>query len=149
MSKIPNTRKDFRFAIEIGGINQFLVQKVTPPEASLGVVEHGASANEGNTKTPGKPKFGDLVVEKICPSDKADTWAWDWFTKARNGLRTNYAFFAVLHELNEQGTAPIASYDLGEIWASKIGKSVYDRAGENNVIETVTFAVDKYELRRF
>jgi phage tail-like protein len=147
MTKIANTRKDFNFSIEINGINQFLIQKVTPPEQSMGVVEHGADGKSGNTKTPGKLKIGDLIVEKICPSTEADKWAQTWFEKAKNGLRSQYAKYAVLHELDETRTFPIASWDLGEIWPYKIGRTAYDRNAENNITETVTFAVDRYTLR--
>lgn len=61
MANVANPRKQFKFAIDIQGVNQFKVQKVTRPKSSVEVVEHGDT--NYNVGTAGKIKFVPGPVE--------------------------------------------------------------------------------------
>ena len=86
-----NPAKNFRYALEIRGINMFLIQNFTPPTVEHDVVEHGSPGNLPNGKTPGKQRVGEMVLKKLKVATGADTWAWDWMAENISGLRSQFA----------------------------------------------------------
>lgn len=142
---MSNPRKNFRFALEFDGLNMFYIEDVQPPKVELAEVEHGAPGNLPNGKTPGKMKVGDMVVKKIKPADKADSWAWDWLGRAIAGLKTNFGKPGFLVELAPDGVTPIQKYFIGDAWVKAIENSNYvTKTSGDNSIETVTFSVRYY-----
>lgn len=144
MAGYANPRKDFRYLLELDGVNSFLIQEVTPPSAEFTEIMHGAPGNIPNAKSPGKPKFGDLVVKKLMPALKSDTWAWDWFGAAMAGVKNDFVKTGFLKHLGPDGVLTVQSYFLGDVWVKKIENAPSKSMGEENMIETVTFSVQWY-----
>jgi len=145
MSGLANPRKNFRYILEIDGINMFLIQEVQAPDVEYAKIEHGAPANIPNAKTPGRMKVGDLVVKKLCPATQADTWAWDWFAEGVAGIRKDFIKTGFLKHLANDGVTTIQTFFLGDIWPMKISPSNLNSNGDGeNFIETVTFATQFY-----
>ena len=138
---LANPRKAFRYALEIDGVNMFLVQEVDSPEVELAEILHGAPGNLPDAKTPGKMSVGDLVVRKLKPTDYADTWAWDWFASAAAGLKKDFMKVGFLTELGTDAMIPVQRFFLGNIWVKKISTSGFGAQKNENTIETVTFSV--------
>ena len=141
---MSNPQKDFRYVLELNGADAFLIQEVTPPTPEFAVVTHGAPVNMPDKKTPGKVKFGQLVLTKLKPADRADSWAWDWFAKCLVGTYDQFAYTGFLKELGPDGVTVVRKYYLNECWPSKIDPGKYTSTGSNNVIETVTLEVNSF-----
>lgn len=147
MPKVPNPRKVFNFRIEVAGIAQFLIQKVTLPEIEIAATEHGET--NVKIKTAGMITVGDLVVTKIKPADSIEPWAYDWFKQAQDmvtgggQLSEVYKRDIILRELGVDGISTIASHIMEGCWIKKTSHSDFDRVGSDNIMETVTFSVDR------
>lgn len=136
-----NYGKDFDWALEINGLDQFLCQDVKLPKATIGTVSHGAPGPVPNVNTPGKPVFGDLVIKKLTPAFVAETWAWQWFAQALSGNPAQFAKTGFVKE-RAPGFGPTRrKFLIRDMWVKDIDVSNYTAEGENNVIETVTFEV--------
>lgn len=140
-------QKVFNFAIEIEGIDQFLIQDVKEPEVEIGAVEHGAT--NYNVKTAGGIAVSDAELQKIIPAATGDKWAWDWMSTAQNaltgtgGLPIQYKKDIVFKVLSPQGNT-IEAYLWEGAWVRKSAKSNRKRGNQSeNVIETVTISVDR------
>ena len=140
MAGLANPRKNFRWVLELDGVNMFLIQEVDLPEISYEVIEHGAPVNIPNAKTPGKLAVTDLVVRKLKPALQADTWAWDWFGSAMSGIASDFIKTGILKDLGPDGLVTIESYFLGDVWPSKLTDSTRNALGPGeNLIQEVTF----------
>jgi T4-like virus tail tube protein gp19 len=142
-----NATKVFNFAIEINGIDQFLIQDVKVPEVEIGAVEHGAS--NYNVKTAGGVATSDAELQKIVPAPGGDRWAWDWLMKAQDpnnetgGLTEDYYKDIVFKELSPSGATLNSDLWIGS-WVRKVSKSNYKRGKQDeNVIQTVTISVNR------
>lgn len=149
MTKVRNTRKTFNFIIEIDGINQFEVQKFTPPEVELEVVKH-AGANK-DYKTAGRVVIGEATLEKVVPAPNSDKFAWQWLLDAQNprtgtgGLKEDYARIIVIKEMHPNGQTALNRWILEDAWCSKLSQSDYDRAVSENIIQTLTLQTDELD----
>jgi len=142
---VANPRKNHRFALEIAGIDQLLIQEVDLPDVEVTEVTHGGAVNESDIKTPGKKKIGDLVMRKLKASTSADNWVWPWLELTIRTIREAHAQYAFLKEVDETGFKTIARYELGEIWPKKITGLQYKREGDpENLIEEITFSISKF-----
>ncbi len=142
-----NARKVFNFAIEIDGIDQFLIQEVKKPEVEVGAVSHGATNYD--VKTAGGVAVADAELQKIKPAPQSDTWAWDWLNKAQDmntgtgALAEDYKKDIVFKELAPNGTTLNAWLWEGA-WVRKCSENNHKRGNQNdNIIETVTISVDR------
>lgn len=144
MAGLADPRKDFRYLMEFDGADAFLIQEIDPPEVELPEVEHSAPGNIPNAKTPGKMKVGQLVVKKLKPANRADTWAWDLMAQAASGLIPDFVKIGFIHELKPNMVANAQSFFLGSAWVTKIENPSYKGEGSENLIETVTFSVQYY-----
>lgn len=147
MAQIANPRKVFNFRVEIEGVDQWEIQKVTVPEIEIEAVEHG-DANF-SVKTAGRITVGDLVMEKLRPLPASDVWAWMWLQDAQNiqtgggKLQANVNRNIVIKEMSTDGVTTVNRWFCEGSWVKKISQSDFDRATSDNIIETVTFSVDK------
>ena len=147
MAGYANPRSNFNWVIEIDGLNQFLVQEVTPPTTELKELVHGAPMGMPDEKTPGKPKFGDLVVTKLMPAFQAERWATDWMAKALAGSGfKGFVKNGFLKYTDPTSLVTVENYFLGNIWPKKIepGKLVTKSDDSDNLLETVTFSVQYF-----
>lgn len=142
-----NARKVFNFAIEVDGIDQFLIQDVKRPEIEIGSVSHGAANYD--VKTAGGVAVSDAELKKIKPAPERDSWAMDWMFEAQNmntgtgTLSEQYKRNIVFKELAPNGVALSAELWEGA-WCKKTSNENYKRGNQNeNVIETVTISVDR------
>ncbi len=147
MPKIADTRKVFNFVVEIAGVNQFEIQKVTIPEVGIEAVMHGDVNYD--VKTPGRVTVGDMTMEKLRPLPSTDTFAWDWLKRAQNiqtgggNLALGYKQNVIVKEMDETGTVSVNRWFCEGCWVSKISQSDMDRNASDNIIETITFSVDR------
>lgn len=139
-----NPRKNFRYLLELDGVNMFQIQEITPPTVEFAEVKHGSPGNIPDAKTPGKIQVGDLVVKKLTTANGSDTWAWDWFGLAIAGVASEYRKTGFLKHLGIDGVTVVENYFLGNIWPKKIEGANLVSTGSENYIETVTFAVQLY-----
>ena len=148
MAKVANPRKVFQFALDAQGINQYLVQKITPPEVEIESVEHGDTNYD--VKTAGKVKTGDMVLEKLKPAEGPDLWAHNWFKQAQDVLLGGGALSQVykkdltIRELDPSGKVTLQTHIIEGAWVKKISLNDRDRGASDNSIETVTLSVDRY-----
>lgn len=147
MAIIANTRKNFQYRIEMQGIEQFLVQKVTLPDIEIAATAHGEANMD--VKTPGRITVGDLVLEKIKPSDRPDAIGMALLNLAQDQLSGGGSLAAVvkkdyvLREVDSTGLVTIGVWNIEGAWVKKLSTSTYDRMSSDNSIETLTFSVDK------
>lgn len=145
MSGLANPRKNFRYLLELDGLNSFLVQEVDPPEVEYEEIAHGAPVNIPNAKTPGKLAVGDLVLRKLKPALQADTWAWDWFGNGLQGVKSDFVKVGRLKDLGPDGLLTVETFFLGDIWPKKISDSSRNSMGPGeNLIQEVTFSCQFY-----
>lgn len=135
-------RKVFKFAIEIDGIDQILIQDVKKPETEIGAVTHGVE-DGFDEKTAGGTTVSDAELQKIKPDDTGDSWAWDWLTTAQTSVASVYKRDVVFKEYGSNGS--VLNRWLWEgAWIRKVSESNYKRGNKSeNTIETVTLSVDR------
>lgn len=147
MAQIANTRKVFNFRVEILGLNQFEIQKVTLPEIEVEKVEHGDTNH--SIKTAGRVTVGDMVWEKLRPLPTPDNFAWTWLQQAQNimsgggQLSTGYKRNVVIKEMDTTGTITVNKWMCEGTWVTKLGQADMDRQASDNIIETITLSVDR------
>ncbi len=145
MSGLANARKNFRYTLELDGVNMFQIQEVQAPVVEFPVLEHGAPINMPNVKTPGKMKVGELVLKKLCPLLTSDTWAWDWFAHGIAGVYADWNRIGFLKDHGPDGISTVQTMFLGNIWCSKIESPNRVSMGDGeNYIETVTLQCQYY-----
>lgn len=141
-----NIVKNFRFRLEIAGVDASLFQEVKLPDIEWAEIAHQGDSNDADIKTPGRKKISEMTIKKLKASTVQDAWVWNWFKSVGITVRSAYARFGYLKELDESGTRVVAVYDLGEIWPKKIVGGTYKRGGDGeNTIEEITFSVSRFE----
>lgn len=147
MALLANARKAFNWRLEIAGVNQFEIQKCTPPEVEIEAVEHGDTNYK--VKTAGMITVGDMTMEKLRPLPQTDLWAWQWLQQAQNiltgggQLALGYKRDCVLKEMDASGLVAINRWYCEGVWPKKISQSDFDRMTSDNIVETITFSVDR------
>lgn len=149
MAQIANPRKVFNFRVEIQGIDQFEVQKATPPEIEVETTEHGDTNH--SVKTAGRVKVGDLTLEKLKPLPNSDLWAWNWLQTAQNmttgggQLPLQYKRTVILKELSSDGQTTVNRWICEGCFVKKVSQGDFDRNSSDNILETVVLSVDRVQ----
>lgn len=149
MAKIANARKSFNFVVEIDGIDQFSIQKVTLPEVTVEQVEHGDT--NYMVKTAGMVTVGNMTFERIKRMPGSDTDAWDWLRLAQSQvagggvLSEAYKRILVIKEMDSTGLITLNRHICTGCWVTKISQNDLDRTSSDNVLQTVELSVDIYE----
>ena len=149
MAKFANPRKKFTWSIAIipEGINPFLFQKVSLPDADIEKDEHGDTNH--SVKTAGRVSYSDMKAEKLMPSNQGDTYLWAWFDSCQSstiggGLTPDkYKKTVEVVELAEDGVTVLNRHIAIGVWPCKINGMEFDRNASGNSIESVEFSVDK------
>jgi len=151
MAQISNPRKNFNFSIQIAPlpIDPFLAQKVTIPEISLDVAEHGD--RNYDVKTAGRVKYGNITIEKISTTSGADNYMFDWLKSCQDDILggglvpTAYKRVMTITELAEDGSSILNTWICNGVFPNKINGIELNRQASDNTIESVEFCVDTIE----
>lgn len=145
---VVNTRHQFQFVIEVDGLEAFEAQKVTLPEIEVETATHGGANHD--IPTPGRIKYGDLVIEKIRPL-VPDSFAMNWINSTANpmtgtgGLASNISRTVVIRELSPDGTVAINSWVCYGCFPKRLAQDDFDRMSSDNIKQRLTLAVTKME----
>ena len=148
MAQISNPRKVFNFSVQIAPIpiDPFLAQKVTIPESSVDVVEHGDVNYD--VKTGGRRKFGNIMMEKLQTTSGADNYMWDWMSSVQDAVIGGglvppfYKRIMTIFELAEDGSSILNTHICTGVWPNKINGIDLSRTESDNTIESIEFCVD-------
>ncbi len=148
MAQISNPRKVFNFSVQIAPIpiDPFLAQKVTIPEQSIDVVEHGDTNHD--IKTGGRRKFGMIMMEKLMTTSGADNYMFDWLQSVQDAtiggglVPPFYKRVMTIFELAEDGSSILNTWICTGVWPNKINAIDLNRQESDNTIESIEFCVD-------
>lgn len=149
MANFANPRKKFNFSIQIipDGLNPFLFQKVSLPDAEIEQDAHGDTNHD--IKTAGRVSYGNITAEKLMASNNGDTYMWAWFDSCQSstiggGLPPSlYKKTIEIVELAEDGAKQLNRWLAVGVWPCKINGQEFDRGSSGNSIETIEFCIDK------
>lgn len=145
MPRIQNPHKKFQFGLLLYGMDEMRAQKVTTPEYSLDVIEHGEGAYK--VKTAGMVNFSTFTIEKIEGGLLPDKLFWRWIqsivnARAGTGLPAEaYKQNAQIFKRNVLGVN-IGTWVCEGVFPMKINGVELDRVSSENTIETIEFSVD-------
>jgi len=144
---VDNVLKNYDFALEINGVNQALLQGVTPPTVEYTEHKQGQQGNRPDKKTPGKKIVGDLVAEMVVSAITGSPEIWKIFQATALAPRSGYIGTGFLIETNPIGV-PINRFFIGDVWIKKIESAQLSTKGDNSadVLRTVTFSIEDYIL---
>lgn len=147
MANVANPRKQFSFTITAPGLNPFLAQKVTIPEVSFDITEHGDTNYD--VKTAGRKKIGNLTIEKISTALGPDNWVDNWIGECGNELLGGgllpsvYKKTITVDEYSTDGITIINSWTFYGCWPCKRNGIELDRKGSDNTLQSIEFCVDQ------
>lgn len=134
-----DSRKDpyrnFRFRVEVDGIQQFGFSEVSGFDASINVIEY-REGNEVTTtrKLPGLTKYGNITL-KWGVTDSMDMY--NWLSSAVQGQiqRKNVTIVALDEEGND-----VATWQVIEAWPSHYTAPNFNGQGNEVAIEQLEIA---------
>ena len=147
MANIANPRKQFNFSIYAPGLNPFLAQKVTIPEVSIDVVEHGDTNYD--VKTGGRKKIGTILIDQISPATGPDNWVETWMNQVQNEilgggfLPSIYKRNLTIDEYSTDGVTIINQHECFGCWPSKRNGIELNRRGSDNTLKSIELQVDQ------
>jgi len=136
---MPGERRDpyrnFRFRVEIEGIQQAGFREVSGFDASLDVVEY----REGNEiittrKLPGLVKYGNITL-KWGVTDSMDMYKWIEDCISGNVERKTVTIIAI----DEEG-GDVATWQVIEAWPTKYSAADFNATASEVAIETLELA---------
>ncbi|MDF2720869.1 MAG: phage tail protein [Paenibacillus sp.] len=127
--------RNFRFRVEVAGIQQAGFSEVSGFDASLSVIEY----REGNQvitprKLPGLAKYGNITL-KWGVTDSLDMY--NWMAEAIQGKITRKTVTIIA--INEEG-ADVATWQVIEAWPSKYSAPGFNGSGNEVAIENLELA---------
>jgi len=138
-----NLALTYRWSLEIEGLDQFLIQEAQLPEDGVETFKVNAGVNDYDKTLPSKATLGTLTLKKLIATDNTEVWAYEWLQKVKTKKFEEYAKFAFLKLLAQDGTTVVRKYDLGEIFPIKISPENTNRQGTDAFIESIEFAVSR------
>jgi hypothetical protein len=147
MAQIANPRKQFNFSVFFAGMNPFLAQKVTIPEESVDVTEHGDT--NFLVKTGGMKKVGKLVIEKIMFATAPENWVHNWMLEVQNTawggglLPSLYYRNGIIEEYSTDGITVLNRWICKEAWPSQRGNIELSRTDSGNTMERLELEVNE------
>lgn len=127
--------RNFRFRVEVEGIQQAGFSEVAGYDASLAVIEY----REGNEvitprKLPGLAKYGNITL-KWGVTDSMDMY--NWMAESLQGKVTRKTVTIIA--INEEG-ADVATWQVIEAWPSKYTAPNFNGTGSEVAIELLELA---------
>lgn len=147
MAQLANPRKQFNFNITVAGLNSFLAQKVSIPEQSFDVTEHGDT--NFLVKTGGIKKFGKITIEKISRATGPDNWLNNWMSEIQDTalggglLPSGYKRTVIIEQYSTDGVTVINRYAAYGCWPSKRDAIDLSRTGNDNTMEKFELECDE------
>ncbi|WP_291726171.1 phage tail protein [Bernardetia sp.] len=135
-----------KFRLEISGIDEVLFQEVQIPEREIEVATMRRPTDEYDKEIPTKAKLGRMTAKKLVPIGSPDAYLDKWHEDVLKLPRQAYARFAVLVQLAPDEKTPVKSYDLGEIFPTKISVDNHVRMSSDLMYETIEFSVSRMKV---
>ena len=137
--------KNYNFAIEVDGIEQLWIQKVTSPSISFQEHKMGVGGDNPDVKVPGKKLVGDLVCEGAVDAITSDGSLWDKMQSQQGNTYRKIVSNGYLLEKDNNGKTT-GRWELTDIWLKEIPGSEYvtGEDGAANQIRKATFSVYDY-----
>lgn len=147
MASVENPIKVFKFQIEMDGLLQMEAQTMTLPTMEIEATEHGDTNH--SIKTPGRIIVGDLVMTKLKPVEGNNNVGLNWMLQCQDAMTGGGALpvdckrTVIIRELDPSGVVAVNSYLCIGVFPKRIEWNDKDRSSSDNVIETVTYSVDR------
>ncbi|WP_261302874.1 phage tail protein [Paenibacillus andongensis] len=127
--------RNFRFRIEVEGIQQAGFSEISGFDASLSVIEY-REGNETITprKLPGLAKYGNISL-KWGVTDSMDMY--NWMSESIQGKVSRKTVTIIA--INEEG-ADVATWQVIEAWPSKYSAPSFKGTGNEIAIENLELA---------
>ncbi|MGM0879734.1 MAG: phage tail protein [Bacillota bacterium] len=124
--------RNFRFRVEIDGIQQAGFSDVSGFDSSIDVIEY-REGNEGTTvrKLPGLTKYGNVSL-KWGITDSMDLYNWHKEAAAGNIQRKNISIIVIDEAGNDK-----ARWDFVQAWPSKYDAPDFNAKGNDIAIESL------------
>ncbi|MEC0230397.1 phage tail protein [Paenibacillus alba] len=127
--------RNFRFRIEVEGIQQAGFSEISGFDASLSVIEY-REGNETITprKLPGLAKYGNITL-KWGVTDSLDMY--NWMSESIQGKISRKTVTIIA--INEEG-GDVATWQVIEAWPSKYSAPSFKGTGNEVAIESLELA---------
>lgn len=141
-----NPRKKFPWTVEFEGLEPALVQKVTLPQVSVDIAEHGVSNIK--IKTAGMVQIGDIELVKLMFMNKNENWAYNWLKQASNpengrvGIPTQYKKNGFIIWYGPDLETVLEKWQVVGCFPKSVSKDELDHMSSENVTEKVTLSCD-------
>lgn len=132
--------KNFRFRVEIQGVQTAAFANATIPSESVETVSYREGTDPFTRKLSGQPSFGTLTLKKGVTMS---TDLYDWWTLIRQsgsgapGGRRHLSIVLVDASGNDS-----ARWNVFNAWPSKMEHSDFDAKGNDVLIETVEITLE-------
>lgn len=138
-------QKNYNFAIEVDGVEQLWIQKVTTPGVSFQEHKMGVGGDLPDVKTPGKKIVGDLVCEGIIDAITSDGRLWAKLQKQQGKEFLKIISNGYLIEKDNSGKIN-GRFEIIDLWVKEIPGSEYvtGEDGAADHIRKATFSVYDY-----
>lgn len=129
----------YKFRVSIPGLPTTMgFQKVGGLSEEYAVTEYNEGQYEYTHKLPGRPKVGEVTLER---GEYADSYLHD---KVKECLtNANLRSTIIIHDLDRHGNIA-RTYKLAEAWASKWEGSERDSTSDDVAIEKITIQFEYY-----
>lgn len=144
-------QKKFAYIVEIEGIAVAAFTRMSSLEAEIGVVQQREGGKLIPDKSPGLVNVTDVTLERGAANGDSDLYKW-WLDVVRmsagggTGLPTPFYKRQVdVIQLDRDGSV-LRRWILDGAWPMKFVAGDWDNEADENVIESVTLALDTFDL---
>lgn len=141
-------QKKFLFVVEIEGVESAAFQSCSELSAEVAVIEQWEGGRQTPDKSPGRTSVSDITLERGA-TDDLDLF--EWFKEviaigANAGLVDNlYKRDMEIILLNRDGSVR-RRWSVTGAWPTKFMAGEWDNDADENVIESVTLAIDGFDV---
>ncbi len=141
MSSIGNTIKSYSFAVDIDGIPQLTVQKISGLDVEIERVPHGEGRSD--VFTPGRTKYGTVTMENIMPVANVNNTIWQLITRARTLLAGDVGQTITIRMVGGDGLVTLKTWVLKGAWCFKSSYGDLNRMSSDNLVRTAEWSIDE------
>ena len=137
--------KNFRFLLEIDGINQAGFREVTVPDSSQDPIEYREGSEPPTVrKLPGLIKYGNISL-KWGITDSFELY--DWRKRVEDGSIKKERKNVAIVVLDDKGN-PAARWEFSQAWPTKYDAPDLNATANEIAIETLEIAHEKMERKK-